>query len=218
MRVVIADDSVLVRRGLVGLLTDANIEVLGEAGTAAELHELVLSFAPDVAVIDIRMPPTHSDEGIRAAERIRRERPKTGVLLLSQFVDVDLALRIFEGQHERTGYLLKERVADVSELIDALERIDNGEVVLEPTLVEHLLSQSSLDLLSTLTSREYDVLALMAEGKTDQAISDQLFIGHRTVETHVRAIFRKLDLPSTQQDNRRVHAAIRFLRGQSTAR
>ncbi len=214
MRVVVAEDSVLVRRGIVALLTDAGVEVVGEAGDAAELYDRVRLTSPDIAVVDIRMPPAHSDEGIRAAELIRRERPDIGILFLSQHVEISLALRIFGGQLDRTGYLLKERVADVAQLTQALTRIGNGETVVEPTLIEHLLRTAlTQDLLSQLSTREQGVLAMMAEGRSDQAIADELFISRRTVESHVRTIFKKLQLDMAPQDNRRVRAVIWFLRG-----
>ena len=172
MRVVIADDTVLVRRGIASLLTDEGVQIVGEAANATELHEAVLRTLPDIAIIDIRMPPTHSDEGVRAAERIRRECPNVGILLLSQYVDINLAVRLLEGREVSTGYLLKDRVATVSELISALDRIHEGGTVVEPTLVASLVNRRNENpQVATFTGRERDVLALIAEGRTDRANS-----------------------------------------------
>lgn len=214
MRVVIADDAVLVRRGIAALLTDAGVDVVGQAGDAGELLAVVRETIPDVAVIDIRMPPTHSDEGIRAADGLRREFPGMGMLLLSQYVDVDFAVRILDQREAHTGYLLKERVATVAELIDALDRVHHGGTVVDPTLVASLLDrQGTPQPLSFLTARERQVLALLAEGRTDRAIAEHMNLSRKTIEIHIRAIFRKLELPTTPLLNKRVHAVLWFLRG-----
>ncbi len=214
MRVVIADDATLVRRGIAALLTDEGIEIVGEAENATELHKVVLRTSPDIAIIDIRMPPTHSDEGVRAAERIRRECPDVGVLLLSQYVDVDLAVRLLASQEARTGYLLKERVATVGELLSALARIRAGGTVVEPSLVASLVDRQRPVLgIGLLSDRERNVLSLIAEGRTDRAIATQLCLSRKTIEAHIHAIFRKLDLPDTPEFNKRVHAVLWFLRG-----
>jgi DNA-binding NarL/FixJ family response regulator len=214
MRVVIADDATLVRRGIAALLTDEGVEIVGEAANATQLHEAVLRTTPDIAIIDIRMPPTHSDEGVRAAERIRRECPSVGVLLLSQYVEVDLAVRLLATQEARTGYLLKERVATVGELLGALDRIRDGGTVVEPSLVAALVDRHGpMKGLASLSDRERNVLSLIAEGRTDRAIAAQLCLSRKTIEAHIHAIFRKLDLPDNRELNKRVHAVLWFLRG-----
>jgi DNA-binding NarL/FixJ family response regulator len=219
MRIVIADDAVLVRRGIATLLTHEGVEIVGEAANATELHEAVLRTMPDIAIIDIRMPPTHSDEGVRAAERIRRECPNVGILLLSQYVNVDLAVRLLEGREVRTGYLLKDRVATVSELISALGRIHEGGTVVEPTLVASLVDRRREKPTGTsFTERERDVLALIAEGRTDRAIAEKLCLSRKTIETHSRSIFRKLGLIDTPDFNKRVHAVLWFLRESSSVK
>ncbi len=213
MRVVLADDAVLLREGLARVLAEAGVEVAAQAGTAAELLEAVEQLHPNVAVVDIRMPPTHTDEGLAAAEEIRRRFPDAGVLLLSQYVEAEYALRLLEGTSERIGYLLKERMLDVDEFLTALERVAAGETVVDPALVsqlvEHPRERSPLD---ELTQREREVLSLMAEGLTDRGIAARLFVTPNTVETHVRHIIGKLGLPATPADNRRVHAVIAYLR------
>jgi DNA-binding NarL/FixJ family response regulator len=169
---------------------------------------------PDIAIIDIRMPPTHSDEGVRAAERIRRECPDVGVLLLSQYVDVDLAVRLLADQEARTGYLLKERVATVGELLSALDRIRDGGTVVEPSLIASLVDRhGTVSGLALLSERERNVLSLIAEGRTDRAIAAELCLSRKTIEAHIHAIFRKLDLPDNPEFNKRVHAVLWFLRG-----
>lgn len=213
MRVVIADDTALLRQGLARLLRESGIDVCGEAGDAEALLSIVDEERPDVAIVDIRMPPTHSVEGLVAAAAIRERHPDVGVLVLSQYVDADYALRLVDGDSSRCGYLLKDRVTDAAELVGALERISAGEVVVDSELVDALLSRrrrpSPLD---ELTEREREVLRLMAEGLTDRGIAERLWVTPKTVETHVRHILRKLDLPIGTAHNRRVHAVLAQLR------
>jgi serine/threonine-protein kinase len=213
VRVVIADDAVLLRQGVVRLLAEGGIEVVGEASDAGELLRLVGAHRPDVAIVDIRMPPSHTDEGLVAAQVIRRRRPETGVLVLSQYVDAAYALRLVDGEQSRCGYLLKDRILDARELVSAVRRVDDGEVVIDPGLVDELLrrrrEESALD---ELTERELEVLGLMAEGLTDRGIAERLWLTPRTVETHVRHILKKLGIPADTTVNRRVHAVLVYLR------
>ena len=213
MRVVIADDAALLRDGLARLLADAGVEVCGVASDGEELVRLVERERPDVALVDIRMPPTHSDEGLVAAAEIRARTPEVGVLVLSQYVEASYALRLLESRESRSGYLLKERVTDASELVAAIERVAAGETVVDRQLVDSLLQrQRRHDPLATLTPREREVLALVAEGLTDKAIAQRLWLTPKTVETHVRHILRKLELPAGDAGNRRVQAVLAFLR------
>ena len=213
MRVVIADDTALLRQGLARLLAEAGIDVCGEASDADELLRLVAHECPEIAVVDIRMPPTHTDEGLIAATEIRKHHHRTGVLVLSQYVDAEYALRLINGDAQRCGYLLKDRVTDTGELVAALERIDAGEVVVDAELVEGLLARRrEPDPLEELTDREREVLRLMAEGLTDRGIAERLWVTPKTVETHVRHILQKLDIPSGTAHNRRVHAVLAQLR------
>jgi DNA-binding NarL/FixJ family response regulator len=213
VRVVIADDEALLREGLARLLEDAGVEVTGLAGTASELCRRVELTRPDVAVVDIRMPPTHSDEGLVAAQEIRAAHPSVGVLVLSHYLESHFAMRLLEEHPERSGYLLKERVKDVAVLVDALERIADGECVLDPTIVSRLVGRpregSPLD---ALTAREREVLALMAEGRSNESICKQLFLSPKTVETHVRHILLKLGIGDTPDYHRRVLAVLTYLR------
>ena len=213
MRVVIAEDTALLRQGLARLLGDAGIEVCGESADAEGLVALVEAERPDVAVVDIRMPPTYTDEGLAAAVAIRERHPSVGVLVLSQYVDAAYALRLVDGHEGSCGYLLKDRVTDAAELVAALERVAAGETVVDPELVSQLLARRrEPDPLGDLTGREREVLRLMAEGLTDRGIAERLWVTPKTVETHVRHILRKLDLPSGTAHNRRVQAVLTQLR------
>jgi DNA-binding NarL/FixJ family response regulator len=213
MRVVVADDLMLTREGIVRLLGDAGIDVVGEAEDAQGLLRHVRLRRPDAAIVDIRMPPTHTDEGLVAAQRIRSDHPEVGVLVLSQYVEPSYAMRLLEEHPERVGYLLKQRVFDVAILIDALRRIDEGESVIDPTIVSRLLGrQRREDPLEELTEREREVLGLVAEGLSNQAIAGRLFITQRTVESHVTEIFLKLDLDVNPESHRRVLAVLTYLR------
>jgi DNA-binding NarL/FixJ family response regulator len=213
VRVVIADDTALLRQGLARLLAEAGIEVCGQAADGSELLRLVEAELPDVAVVDIRMPPTQTDEGLVAATAIRERYPKVGVVVLSQYVDAEYALRLVDGDAGRCGYLPKDRVTDAQELIGALERVAAGEVVVDSELVDGLLARRrESDPLEGLTDREREVLRLMAEGLTDRGIAERLWVTPKTVETHVRHILRKLDIPSGTEHNRRVHAVLAQLR------
>jgi DNA-binding NarL/FixJ family response regulator len=213
VRAVIADDSVLFREGLVRLLTEAGIEVAGEAGDGEGLVELAEATSPDVAIVDIRMPPTHQDEGLVAAKAIRDRQPQVSVLVLSQYVEASYALRLLNEQQGHCGYLLKDRVLKTADLIDAIERVVEGDLVVDRELVDELLERRrKADPLADLSSREREVLALMAEGLTDRGIAQRLWISPATVETHVRHILQKLSLPAGTTDNRRVHAVLAYLR------
>jgi DNA-binding NarL/FixJ family response regulator len=213
VRVVIADDAVLLREGVARVLGDGGLEVVAKVGSAAELLDAVEADAPDVAVVDIRMPPTQADEGLVAAEAIRSRWPAVGVLVLSQYVESEYALRLLDGGEQRCGYLLKDRVLDAGQLVDAVRRVGEGGVVVDPELVARLVGRArEASPLDELTPREREVLALMAEGLTDRGIAARLFVTPKTVETHVRHIFRNLGIPATTADNRRVHAVITYLR------
>lgn len=213
MRVVIADDLTLLRRGLARLVADYGIEVCGEAGDPAALLELVERERPEAAIVDIRMPPTHTDEGLIAAAAIRERAPNTGVLVLSQYIEPSYALRLLDGGQGGCGYLLKDRVTDPEQLVDALERLVAGEVVVDEELVRQLLERRrETSALDELTQREREVLALLAEGLTDRGIAERLWLTPKTVETHVRHILRKLQLPEGAAHNRRVHAVLAYLR------
>jgi DNA-binding NarL/FixJ family response regulator len=213
MRVIVADDVMLTRQGIVRLLRDAGIDVVAEAEDAAGLLRHVRLARPDAAIVDIRMPPTHTDEGILAAQAIRTEHPAVGVLVLSQYVEPKYAMRLLEEHPERVGYLLKERVFDVAVLIDALRRIADGETVVDPTIVTRLLGRRRrADPLGDLTEREREVLSLVAEGLSNKAIAGRLFITERTVEAHVKQIFLKLHLSATPNSHRRVLAVLAHLR------
>jgi DNA-binding NarL/FixJ family response regulator len=213
MRVVLADDSVLLREGIARLLADAGFDVVGQAGTADELMLKVRSYGPDVAIVDIRMPPTHTDEGLRAAREIRERHPATGVLVLSQYVEAEYALDLLAESAEGVGYLLKDRVADVGEFAAAVRRVGEGGSALDPTVVSQLVGRRRKDdPLGDLSPREREVLELMAEGRSNAAIGDRLFITQRAVEKHVTSIFVKLRLPAAAADHRRVLAVLAYLR------
>jgi DNA-binding NarL/FixJ family response regulator len=212
MRVVVADDSVLLREGIVRLLREAGFEVVGQAGDAEDLVRKVAAHKPDVAVVDIRMPPTGTDDGLRAALEIRRRLPGTGVLVLSQYLEEGYALDLV-ADAEGTGYLLKDRVAEVERFVDSVRRVAEGGSALDPEVVAHLLGRRRRDdPLAQLTGREREVLALMAEGRSNQAIAEQLVITERAVEKHVTSIFDKLGLAPAPEDHRRVLAVLTFLR------
>jgi DNA-binding NarL/FixJ family response regulator len=213
VRVILADDAVVVREGLARLLVEQGIDVLAKAGSAEELLELVAADPPDVAVVDIRMPPSFTNEGLLAAQQICDAFPHVGVMVLSQYVDVEYALKLISEDSERVGYLLKDRIGDVAEFVAALEQVAAGGTVVEPSLVAELLdTHAARDPLEELTGREREVLALIAQGKTDRGIAEELFVTRKTVEAHVRSILAKLDLPADASENRRVHAVLVFLR------
>jgi DNA-binding NarL/FixJ family response regulator len=213
VRVVVADDSMLTREGIVRLLRDAGIEVVAEAEDADALLRHVDSDRPDVAIVDIRMPPTHTDEGLVAVRAIRADHPEVGALLLSQYVEPSYAMRLLEDQPERVGYLLKDRVQDIAVVVDALRRIADGETVIDPTIVSRLLGRRRReDPVERLTEREREVLGLIAEGMSNKAIAARLFVTERTVEAHVTQIFQKLELLGSADQHRRVLAVLAFLR------
>ena len=213
MRVALAEDGVLLREGLSRLLDEAGFDVVAQCDDAEELMRKVRSDALDVAIIDIRLPPTHSDEGLRAALEIRTRHPGVGVLVLSQYVEVGLALQLLAESAEGVGYLLKDRISDVTDFVSAVHRVAQGGSALDPTIVSTLLSrQRDDDPLAHLTPREREVLVLMAEGRSNQGIADELVITTRAVEKYVSTIFGKLGLPSTGSESRRVLAVLAFLR------
>jgi DNA-binding NarL/FixJ family response regulator len=213
MRVVVADDSLILREGLVRLLTEAGFEVVGQAGNAAELLAQVDKHLPDVAIVDIRMPPTHTDEGLRAALELRGRHPGLGVLVLSQYVRPSYAFELLSEGTEGVGYLLKDRVSDLGELADAVRRVGEGGSALDPSVVEQLVKRRRMgnDPVEELTERELEVLGLMAEGRSNKAVAECLFITEHTVEKHVQNILAKLRIPSTTDDHRRVLAVLTFL-------
>jgi DNA-binding NarL/FixJ family response regulator len=212
MRVVVADDSTLLREGVVRLLEEAGLEVVGQAGDGEELLRKVRAHKPDVAVVDVRMPPTHTDEGLRAAREIRAELPEVSVLVLSQYVEVAYARELLAESAEGLGYLLKDRVADVGALTDAVRRVGEGGSALDPEVVSQMLGRRRRDdPLEELTPREREVLGLMAEGRSNAAIAAELVVSERAVEKHVTGIFAKLELEASGEDHRRVLAVLRFL-------
>jgi DNA-binding NarL/FixJ family response regulator len=210
-RVVVADDDVLLREGLASLLDRSGLEVVGQAGNAVELLALVRSAQADVAIVDIRMPPTHTTEGLEAARTIRQERPDTAIIVLSAHVEVDEAMDLLAGG-AGLGYLLKSRVTHVEQFIETVERVAAGASVVDPSLVQELVNvRRRRDPLETLSAREREVLALMAEGRSNAGIAEQIFVAEGTVEKHVRSILTKLDLPESEAGHRRVLAVLRFL-------
>jgi DNA-binding NarL/FixJ family response regulator len=212
-RVVIADDSVLLREGIAALLDDSGFEVIAQCGTADELLMIVRSYRPDIAIVDIRMPPTHTDEGLRAAQQIRERYPGTSVLVLSQYIESGYALDLLAESAEGVGYLLKDRVSDVREFAAAVRRVADGGTALDPAVVSRLVgSRRGKGPLDELSVREREVLELMAEGRSNQGISARLVITERAVEKHVTSIFQKLQLPAASDDHRRVLAVLTYLR------
>jgi DNA-binding NarL/FixJ family response regulator len=213
MRVVIADDAVLLREGAARLLEEAGFEVVAQAADADELLRKVRAHKPDVAIIDVRMPPDNADDGLRAALTLREELPDLGILLLSQYVEDSYLGQLLGGGGEGVGYLLKDRVAEIDRLSDAVRRVAAGGSVLDPEVVAHMMGRRREEgPLDALTEREREVLSLMAEGRTNRAIASELFVSERAVERHVTNIFVKLDLPTTGHDHRRVLAVVAYLR------
>lgn len=213
MRIVIADDEVLLREGLERLLVEAGFDVVGKVGSAEELLRKIELARPEVAIVDIRMPPTHTDEGIVAAQAIRRSHPEVGVLVLSHHLESHYAMRLIEQHPGGAGYLLKQRVSNLGVLTDALTRLGEGECVVDPTIVARLVQRARpARRLAELTEREREVLALMAEGRSNRAICAQLFLSPKTIEAHVKHIFQKLGLDESADDHRRVLAVLAYLR------
>jgi DNA-binding NarL/FixJ family response regulator len=213
VRIVLADDSVLLREGIARLLEDAGFEIAGQAGDFDDLMLKVRSYSPDVAIVDIRMPPTNTDEGIRAAQEIRAKHSGTGVLVLSQYVETEYAMELLADSAEGVGYLLKDRVSDVDEFVDAVRRVGEGGSALDPSIVTQLVGRRRRDdPLDALTPREREVLELMAEGKSNKGIAEKLVVTERAIEKHVTNIFGKLRLASSSDDHRRVLAVLALLR------
>ncbi len=213
MRIVIAEDSVLLRAGLTRILADAGEEVVATVGAADELMTTVERHRPDLAIVDVRMPPTHTDDGLRAAIAIRARWPEVGILVLSQYVEERYATELLAGESRAIGYLLKDRIADVNEFLAAVRRIGDGGTALDPEVVAQLLARSRRqDPLDRLTPREREVLGLMAEGRTNPAIARTLVVSDKAVEKHVSNIFMKLDLPPADDDHRRVLAVLQWVR------
>jgi DNA-binding NarL/FixJ family response regulator len=211
MRVVLGEDSLLLRAGIARLLEDAGIEVVGQAGDLDDVLRKVRAHKPDVAIIDIKMPPTHTDEGLKAALVIRSELPRTAVLVLSQYVEKEYAAELLAENAEGVGYLLKDRVADIERFIDTVRRIADGGSALDPEVVSQMLARRSAGPLDELTPREREVLAMMAEGRSNHSIATELVVTERAVEKHVTSIFAKLDLPASADDHRRVLAVLAYL-------
>jgi DNA-binding NarL/FixJ family response regulator len=213
VRVVLADDTVLLREGIARLLADSGFEVVAQAGNGEELMLKVRSYTPDVVIVDIRMPPTHTDEGLRAAQEIREKYPDIGVLVLSQYVESGYAMELLAESAEGVGYLLKDRVSDVGEFAAAVRRVGEGGSALDPAIVSQLVGRRRRDdPIEALTPREREVLELMAEGRSNSGIAERLVVTERAVEKHVTSIFGKLRLPQASEDHRRVLAVLAFLR------
>jgi DNA-binding NarL/FixJ family response regulator len=213
VRVVVADDSVLLREGIVRILADSGFDVVGQAGDAEDLIRKVSAHKPDVAIVDVRMPPTNTDDGLRAAQKIRADQPDTGVLVLSQYIEEGYALELLSENAEGVGYLLKDRVADVERFTESVRRVGEGGSALDPEVVAQLLGRRRReDPLDELSPREREVLELMAEGRSNNAIAAQMVVTERAVEKHVTSIFGKLKLPPAAEDHRRVLAVLRYLR------
>jgi DNA-binding NarL/FixJ family response regulator len=213
VRVVIAEDSVLLREGIARVLAEQGFEVAAQVGDAVELHRAVKRTKPDVAIVDVRMPPTQTDEGARAAEEIRAKHPDVGVLVLSQIVEARRALKLFSERPEGFGYLLKDRVLQIDEFVESVRRVGRGGTAIDPEVVAQLVGRRDAEgPLDELTPREREVLGLMAEGRSNKAICNKLFLSPKTVETHVNSIFGKLNLPPAPDDHRRVLAVLAFLR------
>jgi DNA-binding NarL/FixJ family response regulator len=212
MRVVIADDAMLMREGLERLLAEAGFEVTGKFADGDELVRRLGAADPDVAIVDIRMPPTHTDEGLIAVERIRDAHPDVGVLVLSQYLESGYAMRLLESHPDHVGYLLKERVSDIAVLADALRRVHEGECVVDPTIVARLVKRSQQSALAELSEREREVLGLMAEGHSNRGICEKLYLSPKTVEAHIGRILQKLNLPDDAEYHRRVLAVLTYLR------
>jgi DNA-binding NarL/FixJ family response regulator len=211
MRVVLAEDSLLLRAGIARLLQDAGIEVVGQAGDLDDLLRKVRAHKPDVAIVDVKMPPTHTDEGLKAALIIRSELPETAVLVLSQYVEKEYAAELLADSARGVGYLLKDRVADIDRFIEGVQRVAEGGSVLDPEVVSQMLGRRPAGRLDELTGREREVLALMAEGRSNHSIATELVVTERAVEKHVTSIFGKLNLPATADDHRRVLAVLAYL-------
>ena len=212
MRIVIAEDAAVIRAGLAEILTDRGHEIVAAVGDAEALKDAVAARQPDVAIVDVRMPPSHTDEGLRAAIAIRRDHPCVGILVFSQYIETRYAADLLAARSGGVGYLLKDRVANVAEFTDAVTRIAAGGTALDPEVVSGLLNASRhASALSTLTAREHDVLALMAEGRSNSAIADRIYVSERAVEKHISNIFTKLGLPPSDSDHRRVLAVLAYL-------
>ena len=213
MRVVLADDSILLREGIARILEEAGFDVVGQAGTAEDLLLKVRSYSPDVAVVDIRMPPTHTDEGLHAAREIREKHPDVGVLVLSQYIEPAYAMDLLAESAEGIGYLLKDRISDVDEFASAVRRVGEGGSALDPAIVSQLVGRRrGTDPIDSLTPREREVLELIAEGRSNAGIASRLVVTERAVEKHVTGIFGKLRLPAAPADHRRVLAVLAYLR------